>query len=183
MQRRMILILCIGVVLAVVACGNQNTNLSDNKKNRETIQQTTDTDDKLKDGQETNQTTETGNTNEEQKKNQMIITINGQQFQVDLYDNETVNALKEKLPMTLSMDELHGNEKYIYLDESLPTSTENIGTIKTGDIMLFGSDCLVVFYKSFDTSYSYTKIGHIANETELANALGSGTAEITFSAE
>ncbi len=167
MKRRMILILCIVVILTVVACGNQNSNSSDDKKNRETIQQTT----------------ETGNTNEEQKENQMIITINGQQFQADLYDNKTVDALKEKLPMTVSMDELHGNEKYIYLDESLPTSTENIGIIKTGDIMLFGSDCLVVFYKSFDTSYSYTRIGHISNKNDLANALGSGTVEITFSAE
>lgn len=65
----------------------------------------------------------------------------------------------------------------------IPASAENIGTIETGDIMLFGSDCLVVFYKSFDTSYSYTRVGHIANEIDLADAFGSGTAEITFSAE
>ena len=28
---------------------------------------------------------------------------------------------------------------------------------------------LVVFYKSFDTSYSYTKIGHIENLQDLEN--------------
>ena len=33
--------------------------------------------------------------------------------------------------------------------------------------MLYGNNCLVVFYKSFDTSYSYTKIGHIENLPDL----------------
>ena len=31
------------------------------------------------------------------------------------------------------------------------------------------NNCLVVFYKSFDTSYSYTKIGHIENFEDLGN--------------
>ena len=39
--------------------------------------------------------------------------------------------------------------------------------IEAGDIMLFGNNCLVVFYKSFNSSYSYTKIGHIENLEEL----------------
>ena len=35
--------------------------------------------------------------------------------------------------------------------------------------MLFGNNCLVIFYESFDTSYSYTKIGHIDNLDNLGN--------------
>ena len=35
--------------------------------------------------------------------------------------------------------------------------------------MLYGNNCLVVFYKSFNTSYSYTKIGHIENLSDLGN--------------
>ena len=35
--------------------------------------------------------------------------------------------------------------------------------------MLFGNNCLVIFYESFDTTYSYTKIGHIDNLDNLEN--------------
>jgi len=35
--------------------------------------------------------------------------------------------------------------------------------------MLFGDNCLVIFYKSFDTSYSYLKIGHINNLPDLGS--------------
>ena len=67
------------------------------------------------------------------------------------------------------MEELNGNEKYIYLDETYPTNSYDPKHINKGDVMLYGDNCLVIFYKSFDTSYSYTKIGHIDNLEELGN--------------
>lgn len=119
---------------------------------------------------------ETGDTQE------MIIDVGGQSFQVTLYDNETVRVLLERLPMTLSMNELHGNEKFYNLDEALPTNSENVGSIQTGDIMLFGSDCLVLFFDDFGTSYNYTRIGHVQDEDAFVNALTGGTVEVTFHA-
>lgn len=112
----------------------------------------------------------------------LIINVGGQQFQATLYDNETAQEFMKRLPMTINMEELHGNEKYYYLQEGLPTNVENIGRIQTGDIMLFGSDCLVLFYDDFSTSYSYTRIGHIEDEGVLADALGNGTIEVALEA-
>lgn len=66
-------------------------------------------------------------------------------------------------------NELNGNEKYIYMDSSLPINSSNPKHIEVGDIMLYGSNCLVIFYKSFDTNYSYTKIGHIDNLHNLGS--------------
>ena len=54
------------------------------------------------------------------------------------------------------------------------------GTINAGDIMLFGSNCVVVFYETFKTSYSYTRIGKIKNVADLKKALGSGDITIKF---
>ena len=83
--------------------------------------------------------------------------------------NESANSFASLLPQELNMNELNGNEKYIYLDTKIPTNSSNPKRINAGDVMLYGDNCLVVFYKSFNTSYSYTKIGHIDNLTNLGN--------------
>lgn len=85
--------------------------------------------------------------------------------------------------MTLSMDDLHQNEKYHYLNKSLPTNSESIGTIEAGDLMLFGNNCIVLFYETFTTSYQYTRIGYLENIDGLKEILGNKSVEITFQAE
>ena len=110
----------------------------------------------------------------------MNISVGDKEFQITLENNDTVTALKEFLPMTLDMSELNSNEKYYYLDSKLPSAPEKVGRITAGDIMLYGDNCLVVFYKSFDTSYTYTKIGHIKDTTGLTDALGSGGVTVSF---
>lgn len=107
----------------------------------------------------------------------MKMTINNEEYQVKLDSNEATNQLLDKLPLELEMDELNGNEKYTYLDFSLTTNEYNPKTINKGDVMLFGNNCLVIFYKNFNTSYSYTKIGHIDNLKDL------GTEKITIKIE
>lgn len=108
------------------------------------------------------------------------ITINGQTFSAELYDNETAKAFKERLPLTLDMNELNGNEKYYDLPGSLPTDPSRPSAIHTGDIMLYGNNCLVIFYEDFPTSYSYTPIGKINNPEGLKAALGSGDVSVKF---
>ena len=102
-------------------------------------------------------------------KSSVKIVIDEKEFIIDLEDNETVKSFINMLPLELNMKELNGNEKYVYLDNSLPTNSSNPKRINAGDVMLYGNNCLVIFYKSFDTSYSYTKIGHINNLENLGN--------------
>ncbi len=97
------------------------------------------------------------------------VSINNQKYNATIENNETARSFISKLPQEFNMKELNGNEKYIYLDETLPTNSYNPKHIEKGDIMLYGNNCLVVFYKSFDTSYSYTKIGHIQELPDLGN--------------
>ncbi len=78
------------------------------------------------------------------------------------------------------MSELNGNEKYYYLSGSLPANSGRLPGIHTGDLMLYGDNCLVLFYESFSTSYSYTTIGYVENPDGLAAVLGSGDVQITF---
>lgn len=113
------------------------------------------------------------------KMDKMFVTISDKKYEIKLENNSTVSALMQELPLEVSMSDLNNNEKYVDLDSSLPTNTYSPKHIEAGDVMLFGNNCLVVFYESFDTSYNYTKIGHIDN---LPN-LGSGSISMTFNAE
>lgn len=112
----------------------------------------------------------------------VTIQVGNKNFTATLYDNTSTRALITKLPLTLNMDELNGNEKFYLFSEKFPTNSEQAGNIKTGDLMLYGSDCLVLFYKNFSTSYSYTRLGYVEDVNELAAALGSGSVQVTFSA-
>ena len=112
--------------------------------------------------------------------NKLRITVGSSSFDATLEDNETVKAFKKLLPMTVNMPDLNRNEKYYYLSGSLPTAASNPGTILTGDLMLYGSNCVVLFYESFSTSYSYTRLGRVNNSSGLASALGSGSVTVTF---
>ena len=112
---------------------------------------------------ETNQSID----NEEMTMDKVYININNKKLGIDLENNSTTSALIKLLPLELSMNDLNGNEKYVYLNESLPTNTYSPNHVEAGDVMLFGENCLVIFYESFDTSYSYSKIGHINNLPSL----------------
>jgi len=106
---------------------------------------------------------------------QITLRINGKDFPAKLYQTETTKSIMQKLPLSITMDELNGNEKFYYFSESFPTQTERVSTIHAGDLKLYGSSCLVLFYESFSTSYSYTSLGFVENPGELAEVLGSGS--------
>ena len=123
-------------------------------------------------------------TNQTQKEDDLMeqrtLKINNQSFSIDLEDNETVQKFIELLPLTMDMQELNGNEKYYYMETSLPTNSEKVGYIDAGDIMLFGDNCLVLFYKSFSTPYSYTRIGRMENVENLETYVGQQNITVTI---
>ena len=114
-------------------------------------------------------------------KQTITVKIGKKKFKAKIYKNKTTKKLRKKFPLKLRMEELNGNEKYKYLDFSLPAKEKKVKKIKAGDIMLYGDDCLVLFYKSFETSYEYTKIGRITNTKGLKKAGGKGSVTVRFS--
>ena len=114
---------------------------------------------------------------------QMRIKIGTNAFPATLYDNATAAAFKSLLPMTVNMGELNGNEKYFDLSGNLPTNASNPRMIQSGDLMIYGSNTLVLFYKTFPTSYSYTTLGRINDTEGLAAAVGSGNVTVTYELE
>jgi hypothetical protein len=81
------------------------------------------------------------------------------------------------------MTEMNGNEKYHDLSTRLPTDAISPRTIENGDLMLYGDTTLVLFYKKFETTYSYTRLGRIANPSGFAEAIGAGDVSVTFELE
>ena len=101
------------------------------------------------------------------------ISVGEKIFYANLENNPSTQELIKKLPLEVEMTELNGNEKYFKFAENFPSDDKKISEIREGDLMLYGSSYLVIFYKSFSTSYSYTRLGKIENPANLSKVLGS----------
>ena len=131
-------------------------------------------------GSQTSANSTSGKTQSGERMN-ITLTIGTKTFSAVLEDNDTSRAFVSLFPLTLDMSELNGNEYYNYMETSLPAASANPKKISAGDIKLYGSNCVVIFYKSFSTSYSYTTLGKISDTTGLFDALKSGGGKVTFS--
>ena len=101
------------------------------------------------------------------------IKIGDKEFPFTLKDTAVANELKAKFPLEIDMTKLNDNEIYYRFDTSFTTNTKSVGTINIGDIYLYQSDCLVLFYKTFTTSYQYSEIGSLSSTDGLAEAIDS----------
>lgn len=111
---------------------------------------------------------------------EMMVRVGSTSLAATLQDNETTRAFRAMLPLTLAMTDLNANEKHADLPRALPSAASNPGTIQAGDVMLYGSRTLVLFYETFSTSYFYTRIGKVNDVPGLVAALGSGEVTVTF---
>jgi hypothetical protein len=184
MSKKTILIFTILIIIVVISIGYLILNNTNNKTIEETNNNINSNNIIVNEiEQQEDKAEENISSKGENEMSKLSIKIDNQTFIATLYDNETTRELVKQMPLSINMNELNGNEKYYYLKQGLPTNSERIGNIKNGDLMLFGSDCLVLFYKSFSTTYSYTKIGYIDNPNELADTVGSENVQITFSVD
>jgi hypothetical protein len=111
----------------------------------------------------------------------MWMTVGERRFAITLADTRAARAFAAMLPLTLDMEELNGNEKKKDLPNALPTDTYQPGTIRNGDLMLWGSRTVVIFYLTFDSAYSYTRLGRVDDPAGLAQALGRRDVRVIFS--
>ena len=153
------------MLFAFSACKN---DAADNREAEQTEAKTTDA------------TQNTENETPRKETGMIEIIVKGKSFTAVLENNETATVFAARLPLTLDMSELNGNEKYHYLKDAFPSDGEKVGSIHAGDIMLYGDDCIVLFYKDFSTAYSYTRIGKIQNPQGLEEALGKDNATVEF---
>jgi hypothetical protein len=111
----------------------------------------------------------------------MWMSVGERRFAITLADTEAARAFANMLPLSIDMADLNSNEKHAELPKPLPRKASRPGTIRDGDLMLYRSSTLVVFYLTFESSYSYTRLGRVDDPVGLAQALGSGTVRIVFS--
>ena len=111
----------------------------------------------------------------------MWMTIGERRFAITLADTEAARAFVAMLPLTLDMAELNGNEKKKELPSPLPSDASRAGTIRNGDLLLWGSRTVVVFYQTFESPYSYTRLGRVDDPAGLPQSLGRGDVRVVFS--
>lgn len=111
----------------------------------------------------------------------MWMTVGERRFAITLADTEAARAFAAMLPLKLDMEDLNGNEKKKELQNALPTDTYRPGTIRNGDLLLWGSRTVVIFYLTFDSTYSYTRLGRVDDPAGLAQALGRRDVRVVFS--
>ncbi|CAN7721783.1 cyclophilin-like fold protein [Variovorax paradoxus] len=115
------------------------------------------------------------------EESRMWMTVGTRRFAITLADTEAAREFAAMLPLSIDMPDLNNNEKHAELRKPLPTNAIRPGTIRSGDLMLYGPRTLVVFYQTFNSPYAYTRLGHVDEPAGLAQALGSGSVRIEFS--
>ena len=115
------------------------------------------------------------------ERSRMWMIIGEQRFAITLADNAAARAFATLLPLKLDMSDLNSNEKYASLPKALPAHASKPGTIHAGDLMLYGTDTLVIFYSTFESTYAYTRLGHVDDSASLAKVLGRHAVKVMFS--
>ena len=127
---------------------------------------------------ETSKTPETG-------ERKVKLTIDGQEFDVTLYDTPAANALYDMLPLELAFEDFNGIEKIAYIDNELPTEGEpDEFDPDVGDLCLYAPwGNLSIFYKDFRNSNGLISLGHIDSGMDIISGMNENFSVLLEKAE
>ena len=110
---------------------------------------------------------------------EMKMYINDTEIPVTWENNPSVSALRSDLQagdIVVSMSMYSNNEQVGPLDKTYPSNDVQT-TTNNGDIVLYRSDQIVLFYGS--NSWAYTRLGKMdLSENEVVNLLSNGDVSI-----
>lgn len=172
MKKRLLTVLSILLCFGLAACAEQNTQPvsgQNPQQEQSDIQNSTDSSDEQSANfqvpEPSSSIIEAPQTGERKVK----LTINGEEFDVTLYDTPAANALYDMLPLELTFEDFNGVEKIAYMDNKLPTEGEpDEFDPDVGDLCLYAPwGNLSVFYKDFRNSNGLISLGHIDSSMEI----------------
>ena len=170
-MKRVLTVLLAIMLITMTSCGK-----SDNSSTQPTTDEPSTT---ITTPQDDNSTTK----KDETETMKLTLKIDDMEVDVIWSDNDSVRALKNlaKDGLTINMSKYGGFEQVGSIGSTLPSADTRI-TTNPGDIVLYSSNQIVLFYDS--NTCSYTKLGHInLSKSELTDLLGDEDVVITLSLE
>lgn len=108
------------------------------------------------------------------------MIINGKEFSGEIEMSDAgAYFVHDYIPFKGRMKPVTRSRQHVFLDHELPVKPVK-GPVKTGDIKLYGKDCLVVITRDTDTGYEYTPLGRLyGTETrDLREVFGNDGADV-----
>ena len=192
-QRMIRMALVLGLVFSLSACGSARASSGlQTGPGAQTAETAAETAAETKDAEMTSPAAETiseqttdNTVAEEEQKTMLQMKIGETKVSVSWEDNDSMAALKElckDAPLTIQMSMYGGFEQVGSIGIRLPSNDAQT-TTSAGDIVLYSSNQVVVFYGS--NSWAYTRLGHITDQDAagMASLLSNGNVTITISME
>lgn len=178
-KRRQIILLAglLSVFLILAGCG-EKSNATKDSTEQNSAAETSYT--LTEDNKENNSSQTEEYESEENALSKMKVQVGNQTFTATLEDNAAAEAfleMMEEAPVVIQMSDYSGFEKVGSLGTNLPSSNSQT-TTHEGDIILYNSNQIVIFYGS--NTWSYTRLGKIDDLTGWKEALGNGDVTVTF---
>lgn len=180
MKKGILLFLSVLLCFGLAACAEQKTTPSVSEQSSGQEQSDIQNSSEVSENQSNNsqepelsssntETPETSETGERKVK----LTIDGQEFDVTLYDTPAANALYDMLPLELTFEDFNGIEKIAYMDNELPTDGEpDEFDPDVGDLCLYAPwGNLSIFYKDFRNSNGLISLGHIDSGMDIIGSM------------